>query len=46
MREAENVACTKEKRDPYKVLMWKIEEKRPLGRSRPRRGIVKWILKK
>jgi hypothetical protein len=39
-----------EERNAYKILMWKPEGKRPLGRPRPRRvcvwTILKWILEK
>jgi len=46
MRWAVHVACTKETRYTYRVLMGKIEGRRPLARSRPRQGILKWILNK
>jgi hypothetical protein len=36
----------KKKRCPYRVLMGKIEGKRPLGKTRCKQGILKWILKK
>jgi hypothetical protein len=38
------MACTQEKRYPYRVLMGKIEGKRPLARSRCRQEILEWIL--
>jgi hypothetical protein len=46
MRWAVHVACTKETRYTYRVLMGEIEGRRPLARSRPRQEIVKWILNK
>jgi hypothetical protein len=33
-------------RYPYRLLMGKFEVNRPLGKSRHRQGIPKWILKK
>jgi hypothetical protein len=36
----------KETRYPLGVLMGKIEGNRPLGRSKHKQGILKWILKK
>jgi len=46
MRKAVHVACTKEKRYPYRVLMGKTEGKRTLERARCRQGILKWFLNK
>jgi len=37
MKWAGHVACMREKRGVYRVLVWKPEGKRPLGRSRRRR---------
>jgi len=37
MRWAGHVAYIGERRGVYRVLVWKPEGKRPLGRSRPRR---------
>ena len=34
MRKAEHVACMKESRGAYRILVEKPEEKRPLGRPR------------
>ena len=36
MRLAGHVACTGERRDVYRVLVGKLEGKRPLGRPRPK----------
>jgi hypothetical protein len=38
MKWAVHVACMGEKRVAYKVLVWKPQEKRPLGRPRRRWG--------
>jgi len=41
-----HVACMREMRNVYKILVGKPECKRQLGRPRHRWGILKWILKK
>jgi hypothetical protein len=44
MRYAVHVQLTQEKRYPYRILMGKIEGKRPLARFRHGQGIKKCIL--
>jgi hypothetical protein len=47
MRWAGHVACMGEKSVAYRILVWRPEGRRPLGRPRRRlRIILKWIFKK
>jgi hypothetical protein len=47
MRWAENLTCTGERRDVYRVLMGKPEGKRQLGNSgADGRVILRWIFRK
>ena len=46
LRWAEHVACVGERRSPYRFLVEKPEERRPLGRRKPRWENSKWIFKK
>jgi hypothetical protein len=46
MRFDENVVCIWEGRGVYRILVGKPEEKRPLGRPRCRKIILRWIFKK
>jgi hypothetical protein len=46
LRWAEHVACVGERRSPYRFLVEKPEESRPLGRRKPRWENSKWIFKK
>ena len=41
-----NIARMEEGRSAFKILTGKLTGKRPLGRSRPRRTILEWTLKR
>lgn len=47
IRWAVYVACMEEIRNAYKILVWKAEGRRPLGKPRPTWEVtLKWILNK
>jgi hypothetical protein len=46
MKWAEHIARMGERRGVYRILVGKPEEKRPLGRPRPRWKLLRWIFRK
>jgi len=47
MRRVEHVACTRERRDTYRVMVGKLEGKKPLGRHKSRwEDNIKMIFRK